>query len=114
MDFRKDKWAAAGILGGFLLCCLLLWIFRHQQTDTPQLATATSAALSSGTPGILVTVTNVQMAPTRTSKITNAQPAVMRIWEPPGWGEAVPGQPGPGYSLDLIDDIHTEALPTPK
>jgi hypothetical protein len=129
-DMKTEvKYAIGGFAGGFLLCFLLLGSLGSLPLHTQQFAKAKPVSPSSIAQEMTITVTNLQIGqmgiwqppgwmlgvPSRkTVNITNMQIPVLRIWEPPRWRGFVPGQPGWGYSLDLIDDIHPEALPMPK
>ena len=87
------KWAAAGFVGGFLLCYLLLGAFR---ATPPRAAFLTKAApiTWSSVPSVSLVVTNVQLRE-------------LHIVEPDRWLDQLPGMPfnhrRSGYSLDLID-----------
>ena len=128
MNIKPEaEWAVTGLLGGFLLWYFLIGPVLNQPIKMPP-ANAT-VAVGGAVHGTIITVTNLKMAQLGTwnspggmsgiplpeaVNTTNLQMLILRVWEPTRWRGFVPEQPGSRYSLDLIDDIHPEALPMPK
>ena len=80
------------------------------------------AGVSRGETGVITNVGMSQfeilkrpswMSATRVINITNTQIGELQIRELQRWVGPPPGRPGPGYSFDLIDDIHPVVLPMP-
>ena len=103
MPAREIRWAAAGFIGGFLLCYLLIGAFQSHRPASPLLARVRPATAWPPVPA----VPGVQ--------VTNVALPELRIELPPRWHgpELHPGQPHPGYSLDLID-THAEVPKLPQ
>jgi hypothetical protein len=93
MTARDKKWATAGFVGGFLLCYLLLAVLGHRQTAVSVPAKA-APAMAWTFPG------------TATAPNTSLPTRQLVIESPLRWVGTLPERPGPGYSLDLIDDTH--------
>jgi hypothetical protein len=96
MPRRELKWAAAGFIGGFLLCYLLIGASQFQRPASSHLARITPPTVWPPVPA----VSGVQL--------TNTALPEFRIESPPRWRgpEPTPDRRHPGYSLDLIDDTH--------
>ncbi len=100
MARRKIKWAAAGFVGGFLLCYLLIGAFQSPRAPSRLMARVTAPPA---------------FPPVPTVQVTNIALPQLRIQSPPRWpGSGVPpASPHPGYSLDLID-THAEIRNPPE
>jgi hypothetical protein len=93
---REIKWAVGGFLGGFSLCYVILGAFGHQPGASPLLAKVTPVTALPAIPAVAATT------------VTNLPLPAFRIELPPRWVGTSPEPPGPGYSLDLIDDTHNQ------
>jgi hypothetical protein len=85
------RWAVAGFVGGFLLCYLLIGTSQSPRPASPPLALVTPPVAP-----------EVQVTKLVLPKFHTESPA---RWLGPG---PAPNRPHPGYSLDLIDDVHRQ------
>ncbi len=92
---REIKWAAGGFIGGFLVCWLLIGVFRPEPPTSPPLTGATPSAAWPPVPlAPAVEFTNLELPELRIET-----PRLRWVWPSPIQLVA----PQSGYSLDLID-----------
>jgi len=102
---RKIKWALTGFVAGVIFCYVLVALFQPQRSPSSATTVPKAATLSIIWPAVTLAQPPVGVTELRSAELHIDSPVRFdssklepRPWSPP-----------PGYSLDLIDDIHHES-----